>query len=77
MSGNYQAWNADAPGGLVESAAAVREGLATAISAVHSTQLEAHGFYVANGGDVISGHPDVGQPGRMGDPDTTSDASDS
>jgi hypothetical protein len=39
-------------------------------------QREAAAFLVAYAGDVLGGHADVGRPGRQGDPDTASDASD-
>ena len=78
MSGNYQQWNAepDVPGGLAESAQAVRDGLATAQSAVATTQLEAASFMQAYGAEVLPGHADVNQPGRQGDPDVERDAAD-
>jgi hypothetical protein len=76
MSGTYQNWSADSPGGLNESVAQVREGLATAYSAVQITQQEAHNFFVTHGASAAAGHQ-VGAPGRMGDPDNPlPDASD-
>jgi len=67
---------ADAPGGLNETAAAVAAGLAQAQSAVSVVQLETAHFLTAYGGDVVAGHTNVNAPGRQGDPDTSSDASD-
>jgi hypothetical protein len=76
MSGNYQNWSADAPGGLNESTAAVASGLAQAYAATASDQQAAHDFFVASGAAVVGGHPDVRRPGAQGDPDPTLDASD-
>jgi hypothetical protein len=76
MSGNYQNWNADAPGGLNESAAAVAAGLNQAYAAVQGDQQSAHDFFVASGPSVVSGHPQVRRPGAQGDPDPQLDASD-
>ena len=76
MSGNYQAWNQDAPGGLTESAQAIAAGLAQAQSAVATTQLEAASFMAAYGAEVLPGHADVNAPGRQGDPDVERDAAD-
>ena len=47
MSGTCQDWNADAPGGRLESEAAVREGLAQAMSALTVTQGKAARFMAA------------------------------
>jgi hypothetical protein len=79
MSGIYQAWNEDAPGGGVESRAAVAAGLAAAISATVTTQAQGHRFYTEFGVDVSDGHAPVGAPGDIGsDPDTGgADAADS
>lgn len=76
MSGIYQNWSADSPGGLNESTAAIREGLAQAVSAVAVTQLETEAFLVEHGAAVIPGHSPVNQPGRQGDPDLERDAAD-
>jgi hypothetical protein len=76
MSGNYFAANEDAPGGLTESAAAVREGLSQAVSAYQVMQVEAHAFITEHGAQVLGGHSPVNQPGRQGDPDLERDASD-
>ena len=54
---------------LLADQAAVREGVATAYSATAAAQREAAAFMVEHGADVLPGHADVGQPGRMGDPD--------
>lgn len=75
VSGNYQNWSADSPGGLNESIAAVREGLSRAYSAVATTQVETAAFLVAHGPATIN-HAPVGEPGRQGDPDISRDASD-
>jgi hypothetical protein len=69
VSGTYFAANEDAPGGLNESVAQVREGLAQAYQGVQTTQQEAHNFFVTHGASAVPGHQ-VGEPGRMGDPDT-------
>lgn len=67
----------DAPDVLGTDMAAVREGVAQAAAATSVSQQEAAAFIVEYGGSVVAGHGTVGQPGREGDPDTTSDASDS
>ena len=78
MSGNYQSWNLDAPGGIAESAAAVAAGLNEAMAAVQLSQAEAKTFFTSYGDAVSAGHSDVNAPGRMGDPDSGgADASDS
>jgi hypothetical protein len=66
----------DAPDVLGEDMAAIREGVATAAAANAVNQREAEQFLNLYGADVVDGHPDVGQPGRAGDPDIQSDASD-
>jgi hypothetical protein len=78
MSGNYQAWNAepDVPGGITESAQAVRDGLAQAVSAYSMMQSEASAFQAEYGAAVLPGHAPVNAPGRQGDPDVERDASD-
>ena len=78
MSGTYSQVNAEpgVPGGLLESAQAVRDGLAQAVSAYQVTQVEAASFMNAHAAAVRPGHGDVGHPGRMGDPDMSGDASD-
>jgi hypothetical protein len=77
VSGNYQDWNLDAPGGRAESAAAVASGLNEAMQAVSLSQTEAKTFWTSYGDQVVAGHSDVNAPGRMGDPDTGgADASD-
>jgi hypothetical protein len=76
VSGNYQSWNLDAPGGLNDTMAAVSSGLATAQTAVSVTQLETERFLTEYGGDVVGGHAPVNAPGRQGDPDLERDASD-
>ena len=76
MSSNYQNWNADAPGGLNESAAAVAAGLNQAYAAVAGDQQATHDFFVASDAWVVNGHPDVRKAGSQGDPDPTLDASD-
>jgi hypothetical protein len=68
MAGNQQDWNWDAPGGRAESEAAVREGLAQAVSATAADQRAAHDFFVASGARVVNGHPDVRKAGAQGDP---------
>jgi hypothetical protein len=75
MSGNYQNWNLDGPGGLNESAAAVAAGLNEAYAAVQTTQAESHDFFVTHGAAASPGHQ-VGEAGRMGDPDPTLDSAD-
>ena len=75
MSGTCQDWNADAPGGRLESEAAVREGLAQAMSALTVTQGKAARFMAVNGA-AAAAHEAVGRPGRQGDPDVSPDASD-
>jgi hypothetical protein len=77
MSGNYQDWSADAPGGKNESAAAVAAGLNEAMAAFATTQAESAAFMSAYGEAVLPGHPPVNAPGRQGDPDTAADAADS
>jgi hypothetical protein len=76
MSGSYQVWNQDAPGGLTESTQAVSDGLATAQSAYQTMQVEAERFMAANGAQVLGGHSPVNAPGRQGDPDLERDAAD-
>jgi hypothetical protein len=76
MSGNYQNWAADAPGGLNESMQAVASGLAESMQAVARAQGEARTFFESYGPAVSAGHADVNAAGRQGDPDVTSDASD-
>jgi hypothetical protein len=76
MSGTYQNWSADAPGGLNESTAAVASGLAQAYAAVQGDQQAAHDFFVASGDAVVGGHPPVRRPGSQGDPDPQLDSSD-
>ena len=66
----------DAPGGLNETKAQVAAGVAQAYDAIAVAQQEARVFFVENGVDVVAGHSDVGRPGRAGDPDVQSDASD-
>jgi hypothetical protein len=56
--------------------AAIAAGVAQAYAATAMTQQEAHDFFVDRGASVIGGHSNVGQPGRMGDPDPALDASD-
>jgi hypothetical protein len=70
VSGIYSDQNGQpgVPGGRLESEQAVRDGLATAYSGVQSTQQEAHNFFVTHGASAVAGHQ-VGEPGRMGDPD--------
>jgi hypothetical protein len=77
MSGVYQDWNSQpgVPGGRAESEAAVRQGIAEAMSAFTVTQGEADRFMRENGADSVA-HEAVGRPGRQGDPDVSSDASD-
>jgi hypothetical protein len=60
MSGNYATENQDAPGGLGDTAAAVRAGVASAQAAADTRQADAHRFIVENGHDVVGGHADVG-----------------
>jgi hypothetical protein len=76
MSGTYFVVNQDAPGGIAETMAAVAAGVAQAYGAYATTAAETRQFFVANGRDVVGGHPDVNEPGRQGDPDPTLDASD-
>jgi hypothetical protein len=49
--------------------AAIREGVATAYTAVAASQSEAAAFLLAHGAAVVGGHRPTGRPGRMGDPD--------
>jgi hypothetical protein len=56
--------------------AEIRAGLATAQSAYQVTQVESAQFITEHGAQVLGGHSPVNAPGRMGDPDPTSDASD-
>lgn len=80
MSGAWFQVNLDAPGGVNESAAAIREALANATSTVASTQLDAARFITEHGHDVVNGHADVGEVRQHdigSDPDTYGpDASD-
>jgi hypothetical protein len=67
----YDPTIADAPGGLNETAAAVRESTAVADQVAASRQADAHRFIVEHGADVVSGHAMVGQPGdEASDPDS-------
>jgi hypothetical protein len=75
VSGNYQNWSADSPGGLNETVAQVAAGLNQAYAAVATTQVETAQFLVAHGPATIN-HAPVGEPGRQGDPDLSRDASD-
>jgi hypothetical protein len=68
MSGNYQSWNEDSPGGLAETAAAVAAGLAEASAGYAITAVETRELLTAHGPTVIT-HSPVGEPGRQGDPD--------
>jgi hypothetical protein len=77
VSGTYQNWNYDAPGGIAESAAAVAAGLNQAYAATAVDQQSAHDFFVASGAQVVNCHPDVRKAGAQGDPDPTLDAADS
>jgi len=75
MSGTYQNWNEDAPGGGAETRAAVASGLAEAYAGIAMTQVESREMFVQHGAAAVSHQ--VGEPGRMGDPDATlPDASD-
>jgi hypothetical protein len=69
VSGIYFTVNQDAPGGLDETARQVQDGLQTAVSAVHTTQLETDRFLTEHGSAVLPGHAPVNAPGRQGDPD--------
>ena len=64
MSGNFDVWNADAPGGLNETAQQVQDGLASAQSVTLERQTEAGRFIVEYGGAVLPGHATV--DGRRG-----------
>jgi hypothetical protein len=81
MSGTYQAWSADAPGGgAAATAAQVQAGLAASAAAAASRQLDAERFILTNRHGALPGHaPVVGSYGDPGsDPDLgTPDASDS
>ena len=70
MSGTYQNWNYDGPGGLADSEAAVASGIAEAMQAVALAQTEAKTFFTSYGPAVSAGHSDVNASGRMGNPDT-------
>jgi hypothetical protein len=61
MSGTYQNWSADSPGGLNESTAAIRDALAQAMTVDGARQTQAAQFIQDNGHAVSGGHPDVGQ----------------
>jgi hypothetical protein len=63
VSGCYQNWSADSPGGLNESTAAVAAGIAEAMSAVQSQQVVAAEFFTAYGQQVLGGHPGTHGPG--------------
>jgi hypothetical protein len=59
VSGTYQDWNADAPGGRNESAAAVAAGLNEAMQALQASQAQAKTFFTSYGDSVSAGHPDT------------------
>jgi hypothetical protein len=62
MSGTYFAANQDAPGGLTETAAQVAAGLSQAMAATQASQVEVAAFLLANGQQVVPGHPDTHGP---------------
>jgi hypothetical protein len=59
VAGNQQDWNAQpgVPGGRLESEAAVREGVAAAMSALSASQAQAKTFFTSYGDSVSAGHP--------------------
>jgi hypothetical protein len=59
MSGIYQEWSATAPGGRLETEAAVAAGIAEAMQALSATQAQAHTFWTSFGDSVAAGHPDT------------------
>jgi hypothetical protein len=62
---------ADAPGGVNETAAQVREVFAGAAVSAAAMNAQAAAFIAENGHDVVGGHGMVGSPGDAGsDPDT-------
>jgi hypothetical protein len=59
MSGIYQEWSATAPGGRLETEAAVAAGIADAMSALQASQAEARTFFESYGPAVSAGHSDT------------------
>jgi hypothetical protein len=59
MSGIYQDQNGQpgVPGGRLEAEAAVREGVAAAMSALSASQAQAKTFFTSYGDAVSAGHP--------------------
>jgi hypothetical protein len=66
VSGNYQNWNEDAPGGLAESAAAVVSATSSAVADMAASQVGAAAFMDAYGAAVVGGHGVVEGPGGVG-----------
>lgn len=68
MSGTTQDWNGQpgVPGGRLESEAAVRQGLAEAMSAVQASQAAGRTFFESFGPAVSAGHADTAGPGGAG-----------
>ncbi len=66
MSGNYQNWNADAPGGLNDTAAAVAAATSQAAADYQACQAGSAQFMAENGASVVAGHGRVEGPGGVG-----------
>lgn len=60
MSGCYQQENLDAPGGINDTMAQVRDGLAAADAALAAQQATAREFIASHGSQVVGGHSPVG-----------------
>jgi hypothetical protein len=65
----------DGPDPGIQDRADIAAGIEQAYRVTAADQQAAHDFFVANGAQVIGGHPQVRRPGAMGDPDPSLDAS--
>jgi hypothetical protein len=66
----------DGPDPGIQDRADIAAGIEQAYRVTAADQQAAHDFFVANGAQVIGGHPQVRRPGAQGDPDPSLDASD-
>ena len=66
----------DGPDPGIGDRAAIAAGIEQAYAVNDRDQAEAHDFFVANGADVVGGHPQVRHPGAQGDPDPQLDEGD-
>ena len=66
----------DGPDPGIQDRADIAAGIEAAYRATAERQAQAAQFLREHGHQVIPGHPDVGRPGAMGDPDPQLDGSD-